>query len=244
MHPASNLEQYGVEVERPVWRISLKKYPLFSSPPAVFQTYGRFDDPSTPERNDTEAFSVLYCAHSPIAAFIESMSGMRTRLGAVQELTDQTLISVDERETTNAMQEFAGVVSRDWQEANHLTSANAVTFGPVFDLATAEAVQSLRIQLAPLLIAMGLDDLDFGELLGSNRTLTQAISRWVWSMKSGSGQPLFSGIRYRSRFDPECICLALYEDRYSIDGDVDILPITPETPGFADAGSILRLTIA
>lgn len=91
---------------------------------------------------------------------------------------------------------------------------------------------------------MGLDDLDFGEVLGSNRILTQAISRWIWSMKSQAGEPLFSGIRYRSRFDPESICLALYQGRFSIDGDIHTQSITPQTPGLVEAANILRLSIA
>lgn len=80
-------------------------------------------------------------------------------------------------------------------------------------------------------------------MLGDNRDLTRAISRWLWTMTTDSGEPLFSGIRYRSRFDPDSACLALYQDRYQVDGDIDTQPITSDTPGFAEAASILRLEI-
>lgn len=98
--------------------------------------------------------------------------------------------------------------------------------------------------MAPLLIAHGLDDLDFSHVLSDNRDLTRAISRWIWTMTEESEKLLFAGIRYRSRFDPECICLALYEGRFSVDGHIDIQPITPTTQGFAEAASILRLEIS
>lgn len=97
--------------------------------------------------------------------------------------------------------------------------------------------------MALTLLALRIVDLDFSHVLSDNRDLTRAISRWLWSMTTNSGDPLFSGIRYRSRFDPESICLALYENRYSIDGEIDIQPITPETQGFAAAATTLRLEI-
>lgn len=244
MQSGGEFSRFGIEISNPIWRVSLKAYPPFSPPPASVQVYGRFDDPLDADKDDANRYSVLYCTQSSVAAFVETMGGLRPKLGAVEDLLKQMLISVDERESTAALLRTAGEVTRDWQHANHLTSGSVVTSALLFDLANAGAVQTLRIHLAPSLIAMGLDDLDFGELLGSNRTLTQAISRWVWLMKDEDGQPLFSGIRYRSRFDPECMCLALYEDRYSIDGDVDIQPINRETPGFAEAASILRLRIA
>ena len=244
MQSGGELSRFGIEISNPGWRVSLKAYPPFSPPPAIVQIHGRFDDPFSADRDDADAYSVLYCAQSSTAAFVEATSGLRPRLGAIESLLSQTLISIEEQESTAALHRTAGEVTRDWQHANHLTSANVVTSALLLDLANPEAVQTLRMHLAPSLIAMRLDDLDFGELVGSNRQLTQAISRWVWSMKGEEAEPLFSGIRYRSRFDPECICFALYEDRYSIDGDIDTQPITLETPGFAEAAATLRLSIA
>lgn len=243
MQPGGELSRFGVEISNPIWRVSIKAYPPFSPPPASVQVYGRFDDPLDADREDVNSYSVLYCARSSRAAFVEAMGGLRPKLGALEDLLRQMLISVDERESTAALHRTAGEVPRDWRQANHLTSVRMLTSTRLLDLANAEAVQTMRIHLAPSLIAMGLDDLDFSELLGSNRTLTQAISRWVWSMTDDAGQPLFSGIRYRSRFDPDCLCLALYQNRFRTDGDIAIESITPETPGFADAAKILRLSI-
>lgn len=237
------LVRYAMDVPPTVWRVSLKRYPPLSLPPYSAQGDGRFDDPSEGEPPETDVYSVLYCATSAYTAFIEAMSGFRSRLGAIRELLSETVLVVDERDALSGLQSSSGVVTRDWRDAVQLTSGTIVTSVPVLDLTDAAAIQTLRAHLAPSLIALGLDDLDFSHVLGGNRDLTRAISRWIWSMESDAGEPLFSGIRYRSRFDPNCICLALYEDRYRIDGDVTVQPITSETPGFAEAASILRLEI-
>lgn len=154
------------------------------------------------------------------------------------------MLSVDEREGTSTSYSPSGMITTDWREQFQLTSASVRTDAPVFDLTKAAAVQTLRTFMAPLLIVLGLDDLDFSHVLSDNRELTRAISRWIWSLKNDDGSSLFSGIRYRSRFDPECICLALYEGRFFVDGDIDIQAVSPKTPGFAEAAHILRLQIA
>lgn len=244
MEPARELARFGVEVSSPVWRVSLSKYEPLVAPPAAAQLHGRFDDPTEAEGGGAESFSVLYCASTAPACFIETLSGLRIKLGVVEELLSNTLIALEERNEDSASIDDQGIVTKDWQTANVLTSGRIVTTASLFDLTNATAVQTLRFHLAPSLIALGLDDLDFAQLLGTNRDLTQAISRWIWSMTTDSGEPLFSGIRYRSRFDPEAICLALYENRYSVDGELDIQSITLDTPGFAEAASTLRLRIA
>lgn len=243
MHPSDELVRYGVEVSKRVRRVSLKRYTPLSAPPAYAQVHGRFDDPLDADEHASDIYAVLYCATTPEAAFIEALGGLRAKLGILNDLLSNTLITTDERSADADAQSNAGVVTKDWQSANQLTSGNIVTSASLFDLTSAAAVQTLRFHLAPSLIALGLEDLDFGDLLGTDRNLTQAISRWIWSMKTDGGEPLFSGIRYRSRFDPECICLALYEGRFSVDGDIDTQSITPETSGFAEAASILRLQI-
>lgn len=243
MESEEGLSKFGIEISNPVWRVSLKKREPFMPPPAHIQVHGRFDDPMDPSANSQELYSVLYGAQTPGAALIESMAGLRPRLGAVEELISQTMLTVEEREAATKVQLAAGMVTSNWLDANHLTSGEIGLVAPVFNLANAEAVQTVRFYLAPSLIAMGLDDLDFGELLGTNRTLTQAISRWLWTLEVDPGKPMFSGIRYRSRFDPECICLALYQDRYKV-SDTNTQPITPETQGFAEAAATLHLKIS
>lgn len=244
MPPYQELVSFGVELSNPVWRVSLKRYTPFSAPPAALQIDGRFDDPLEPSGDNDEFYSVLYCSPDPLTAFLESIGMLRPRLGVLSDLLADTLLTVDERDADSGYQHSLGVVTTNWQAANQLTSGTIITQAPVFDLTSAAAVQAMRFHLAPSLIALGLDDLDFSHVLSDNRDLTRAISRWLWTMTNDAGKPLFSGIRYRSRFDPECICLALYEGRYDVEGEIDLQDITPDTPGFAEAASILRLTIA
>lgn len=242
---ANEAQKFGLEISNPIWRLSRTRYAAFELPPLRSQGNGRFDDPSLVDEPDLASFGVLYCGETAYSSFVEMLSGLRNSLQSWSDIHQQIMMEVEMRDSLNLEADSVGsVISREWREDWNLTSANVVPAAPVFDLASGAAVQFIREQLAVAILAFGLDDLDFGELLGSNRTLTQAISRWIWSMSNESGVPLFSGIRYRSRFDPECICLALYQDRFEVLGEIDIQPITPETPGFAEAASILRLKIS
>jgi hypothetical protein len=238
---ADEFSQSGVELRNPVWRVSDRRYEPMIPPPRSRQGLGRFDDLSIGARNDEEGFAVLYCAEHPKSAFIEILDQHRPRLDHLHTLITPLMLEAGERE--QLLREF-GSVPRDWMDATQLTSVEMATSAPIFDLANPASVQLIRERLGFTVLALGLDDLDFSHVLGNNRDLTRAISHLIWAMTTESGQPLFSGIRYRSRFDPECICLALYENRYTIEGDIDVQPITPDTPGFAEAASILRLAIA
>ena len=238
------LSRFGVEVRTEQFRVSHKDFDVMSTPPLEFQGGGRFDDPSDSMEHESQRYRVLYTGESAKSAFLETLARYRYRLKTIESMLADTMLSVDERDDAAASQGDSGVIPSDWQQKFQLTKGRIMTSAPVFDLTRADSVQTLRTYLAPSLIALGLEDLDFSHVLSDNRDLTRAISRWLWTMTTQSGEPLFSGIRYCSRFDPECICLALYEGRFSIDGDIDIQPITPETPGFAEAASILRLQIA
>lgn len=212
-----------------------------SVPPRELQGFSRFDDPAIASADDGGGYATLYLAEDPVGAFLEVIYQFRPQLDDMRTFAASVVADVSDRDQ---LLNSPARVNRAWIADSQLTGARLTSPHPVFDLASAGAVQTLREHFALSLIALGVDDLDFSQVLSNNRALTQAISRWVWSMMSEDGRPLFSGIRYRSRFDPECICLALYEDRYSIDGEVDVQPITSQTPGFAEAASILRLEIA
>lgn len=238
------ISRYGVETSGTLWRLSRHKYPAMNLPPRKAQGHGRFDDPSLLSEELTGEYGVLYLAIDPKSAFMESLSGLRDNLQTRKNVLQQLITEVHDRDAFESESIATGsVVSREWQDDWQLTTAMIRTRAPVFDLTDAAAIQFVRDQMAITLLTLGLTDLDFSHVLSDNRDLTRAISRWLWTMTTDSGEPLFSGIRYRSRFDPECICLALYENRYTIDGSVETQLITPETPGFAEAASTLRLQI-
>jgi hypothetical protein len=234
-------QQFGIQLKQQYWRISRKNFMPMAVPPREMQGRSRYDDPHIGSPDDPGGYAVLYVAAEPLGAFLEVIYQFRPQLDDMRTLASGMVIDATDRD------QFLRAPARvhpGWIADSQLIFAHFTSTQPVFDLTSAATVQMLRAQFALSLIALGVDDLDFGHVLSHNRELTQAISRWVWSMHDDDGQPLFSGIRYRSRFDPECICLALYEDRYHIEGDVDIQPITSETPGFLEAATTLRLSIA
>lgn len=235
------LDAFGIEVKSPIWRVSSVRFEPMTSPPREMQGRSRFDDPMIERGSEQGGFSILYAGTDPKSTFLEVLFQYRRAVTDFQALASGMILDVSERDMLLGM---GGTIPQDKLASSQLVSAGVRTIAPVFDLTNSSAVQALRLSLAPSLIALGVDDLDFGTVLSNNRQLTQGISRWLWSLTHDSGQPLFSGIRYRSRFDPECICLALYQDRYEIDGNIDIQPITPNTPGFAEAASILRLEVS
>lgn len=234
---ASEATRYAVDIPQ-IWRVSRKAYAPLQVPPAFVQGTGRFDDAAG-------EYGVLYASENPRASFVETLAGLRDRLDVRRDVLLQSIMEVEERDAFVKESESTGsVISRHWQQDWQLTSAKMITRQPVFDLASSSAVQFVREQMAVAILALGHTDLDFSRLLGDDRNLTQAISRWIWTMTNEAGQPLFAGIRYRSRFDPESVCIALYENRFEIDGEIDIQSITSQTPGFAEAASTLRLHIA
>lgn len=241
MKPGMGLLRFGVEQNAPIVRISSQHRQPMVAPPRHLQGRGRFDDPTIGAAKDQPGYSVLYAAIEPRAAYLEVLYRYRTPLTRLVEMANELVLDTHERDRLLGS---SGKLPADWLHHSVETRASVALSAPLFDLTNPEAVQSIRELFSLQIHGMGIDDLDFGTVLGGNRQFTQLLSRWLWTMTSDSGEPLFSGIRYRSRFDPECICLALYENRYSVDGDVEIQPITPETPGFAEAATTLRLEIA
>ncbi len=245
MSDIGEVSDFGVSLPTTVYRVSKSRFPSMQLPPREVQGPGRFDDNQKSPGGGARDYAVLYCAASATGSFLEILATLREHLSTIASFSQTTIMDVDEREEAGALVARArNVVSERWPNEWELTSATILTEAPVFDLTSPAAVQFVRERLALTLLAMRIADLDFSHVLSDNRDLTRAISRWLWTMTSDSGEPLFSGIRYRSRFDPECICFALYENRYAVDGDVEIQPITPETPGFAEAATTLRLEIA
>lgn len=62
----------------------------------------------------------------------------------------------------------------------------------------------LRDVFAALLVDLGMGDLDISGVRGPSRRLTQAIGAWAYDEG-------YSGIAYKSRFDDDYVCWALFE---------------------------------
>jgi len=64
--------------------------------------------------------------------------------------------------------------------------------------------ETLRAALAPMLVQLGLTDLDAGTIREPRRIVTQAIAAWAYDQG-------FQGIVYPSRLDDHVTCWAIFE---------------------------------
>ena len=103
-------------------------------------------------------------------------------------------------------------------------------------------MQELREALAPLAISLDISDIDVAALCGPARILTQEIARYVYEQVDAAGQPMYSGLRYLSRYNTAWECWAIFTDRLA-HRVVGVDPIPATAPGLYDAARILRLRI-
>ena len=100
------------------------------------------------------------------------------------------------------------------------------------DLRELETRESLRRELAATLQALDYRDLDMADVLGRDRRLTRAIARFA----QAEG---FLGIAYKSRFDYNFDCWAVFEGaRFE---PVDSVAIASDDPDFVEAMKLLGL---
>lgn len=81
------------------------------------------------------------------------------------------------------------------------------------DLEDPRAAASLRREMAPTLTELGLADLDFSDLTGRERRVTQYAARCIYEATDETGAPIFDGIRYVSRLNHGWELWALFADR-------------------------------
>ncbi len=67
--------------------------------------------------------------------------------------------------------------------------------------------------LAPMAARLGLADIDLSAVTGPQRELTQEAALHVYQQMDSAGAPLFGGLRYVSRFNPQWECWAVFVDR-------------------------------
>lgn len=215
-----DLARFQCELTSPVWRVASSRRQPFIAPPAELQGQGRFDDPEGKE------FSVLYGAAHPTGALLEILQRFRLDLGTAADLERASVVDVVDRDDFRKSHPFdKGLIPKSWAADARLSAARLELQAPLFDLSSASALQWLRHELAILLVSLGVDDLDFGEVLSTNRNLTRGISNWVRGSMNMDGSPAFAGIRFRSRFDPDELCYALYADRFRVQEQVDSQPL-------------------
>jgi hypothetical protein len=172
----------------------------------------RFDDP-------LKQYRTLYCAQSPLTAFLEVLAPFRPHPKFVEDLKAFTGRSSDKVV-------IFGKLPPGWRRRNVLVSGMLnLQRGQVVDLTQLATLMGLEKEISALLLRHRERGLDHGVLRGRNRALTQALSRHCFDRG-------WSGILYRSKFDDDEKCAALFEGRsrivpggraQSLDEDLDLL---------------------
>ncbi len=155
---------------------------------------GRFADPANQYR-------IRYVAFSTYGAYVESLQRFRPDLELLNELAKVT--DTDEPVLGPA-------IPAVFFEKHALAIADLVIPGDqgLLDLITGKGMARAHaaIEAASRRWGEALKDYDASTLLSAtNRNFTQALSRVVFEYNQ------FNGIAYRSRFDPDVICAALFE---------------------------------
>lgn len=156
---------------------------------------GRFDDPRQPR-----TFRVLYATEQRLAAFVETLQKWRPSIDALAALENV----VPHPAIAGTVEHIPGTIPADWHLKRSLGTLRLLPDQRWLDLREHESRETLRMQLAPMLQQLGLDDFDLSDALSRNRHLTQTISRFAFDEG-------FQGIAYKSRFDDTFDCWAVFE---------------------------------
>ena len=202
----------------PLYRVGRKPNPLVLPPWSVLGG-NRFDDP----RGD---FRVLYAGESRLACFVETLAPLRPALADIAALGA----------SVGARVRPISHISADWRSARRIARLRLVPGRRWLDLRAPETCEALRVELADVLLRLGMTDFDVSGARGPSRDLTQTIARWAFDRG-------FAGIAYRSRFDDQLGCWALFEgDHYEPVGSPT--PIRRDNPDLRAAARGFGLTVS
>jgi RES domain len=163
---------------------------------------GRFADPETDAQ-----FRIRYAALKPYGAYVEALQKYRPDLAVLSAMAAVAC-------ATDPLPAVG--IPTDFFANNVLVSADLVIPHDqgIFDLVTGEGMARAHGAIAAASRASGtaLRDYDASTLLSATtRKFTQALSRVVFEYN------MFNGIAYRSRFDPDAICIALFEGAHDFE---------------------------
>lgn len=211
---------------------------MFGTPEWEWTGDNRFDDPGH-RKGEPEPglFRVVYCASSRAGAFGETIARFRKSLRLLSQLRQ---IEDDEPLDSDLV---GGLLPEEWRlnrriGASHLDESLRFT-----NLEDPRAATLLRREMASLLAELGLDDLDFGDLVGRERRVTQNIARCVYEATDEANAPVFDGIRYVSRLNPGWELWALFADRMDHEPEVLYHTIGRDDPDLRTAADILDIEI-
>ena len=179
----------------------------------------------------------LYCATSRVAAFGETIARFRPDLellAKLEEIEDDEPISPELQ---------GGVVPEEWRLSRRLGATRLDESLRFVDVDTAQTLQVLRSVLASVATSLGVSDIDLGAIAGPNRRLTQEVARYIYEQRDPTGEPLYAGIRYLSRLNPEWELWAIFADRIEHSPRDVTESIRADDPDLLKAASLLELRI-
>ncbi len=181
---------------------------MFREPEWEWTGDNRFDDPSH-RKGDPEPglFRVIYCSASRAGAFGETVARFRKSLHLLSQLRQ-----IEDDEPFDPELE-GGLLPEEWRLNRRIGSSRLDESLKFADLEDPRAATLLRREMAPLLTELGLDDLDFSDLMGRDRQVTQNATRYIYEATDEADAPVFDGIRYVSRLNPGWELWAVFADR-------------------------------
>ena len=168
---------------RALYRLGHAPDPL-AWPPWEVVGRNRFDDPHG-------RFRVLYAAERRRCCFAEALAPFRSELPALGAAPPGSLPP-------------ARPLPTGWLANRRLGRLRLAPGQRWLDLRAVETREALRAILAPLVLGVGMADLDGAAVRSPERRLTRAIAGWAHDAG-------FQGIVYTSRLDDRWACWAIFE---------------------------------
>lgn len=210
-------------------------------------TFGnRFDDPGAADDIPaTERFRTIYCASQRACAFGEVIARMRPSpetLAGLEAIEDEEPVDGVLEGIVDPEDRTRGLIRLEWQLRRRLGWTYLDEGLRFVDICAAENMALLHRQFASLMKTLGIREIDLSAVTSQHRQLTQQIARYIYEQVDEHGEPLFAGLRYLSRLNPEWECWAIFDRRF-VHRPGPSETIHPNDPGLLEAARIFRLTI-
>lgn len=148
---------------------------VFGVPEWEWAGDNRFDDPDHRKGGpEPGLFRVIYCSSSRTGAFGETIARFRKSLHLLSQLQQ-----IEDDEPLDPELE-GGLLPEEWRLNRRIGASHLSESLKFANLEDPRSATLLRCEMAPLLTELGLDDLDFGDLVGRERRVTQNVAKCVY----------------------------------------------------------------
>jgi RES domain len=161
-------------------------------------------DPNVGNRFDSALgdFRVWYFATKREGCYGETLAVLRP---------DPKVVAATKGEDDEGLMPL-GQIPADWRRQRTAVRVKFPDERPFLDVEAASTRSLLRVELAWLLPALGLGDIDVAAIRSKDRRLTRWISQWAWHKHLEPQQMKFAGVRFVSRLDDDWECWAVFDD--------------------------------